>query len=729
MCRYERRLLNYEFAVKESAAARQRMSKARHTKEETEGIRWFEKNLDKLGLDPEGDTRGSGSGTGGGVNLPDKETRATFRSRILRAVVDQKFVPSSNAEAMVELRFRGNAGRRGRQERKHRRIKTEVDRRRAKVETDAQRAADEHLKSMLKKGRERRDFASAYWERQHAREDKMQSEKERFAKMAADQQAAFNTVFNARAAHARERYLACSTERGAKSQALRAKLNIHQERKHRRVEVMCTQVAHKIADLAVVASETRAHQGGVPLPPTTWTHLKQWFCSSNPFFSEEPPQEPPQKPRNAALKAKTLLESQNLERCEGQWGPQRVELTLAPPQRSPLFEALSTARDLVGGLGNGPREAPTYGHGKNYGEGRGISVRMAILGQRDGLDNVCAELETWTSLYVCSMDAALECAMEVGAELSASDGKSGKRRKGSFSGNKGSGSGRKSSAEDSTSGNGTADLDAAEAEKSAREAKEAVSRRAFDKEAREEDVAGFRDAAAAYYALRTHPKKAAAPVPVATTINILTKHLSCRAPRGRGWLLVGYPSTLLESKMLENALSGYTDEEVAAELAGGKTSKPDVKKKNGSLVPAQGELRVPPKSGLDAVLNLTKLRTAKRTGQTRGPAGQAVPNGKEINTSSEERVPLKEEDAGSEDRSSVKAEKDEPDNSQSRNARMEWWGSFLGGHVACDVPNESNDERLLETLFLLVNAAQNRKVCIRCVGIIVLLQKVFSVQS
>lgn len=724
LCRYERRLLNYELAVKATAESQQRISRARHANDETDGIRWFEKNLDKLGLDPGGNTGGGGAGAESGTLVPDKETRATFRSRILRAVLDQKFEPGSNAEAMNELRFRGNAGRRARHEREHRRVKTEVDQRRAKTETDSQRAEDARLDSMLTEGRERRAIAAAYWERKHALENRAQSEKERFADMTKAEKAAFEVAFDARGAATRERFASEKAEKDTRADAHRASLRDKRAGKRRHVETMCEEIVRKIVDLTVVASEARVHQGGLPLPPTKWARLKRWFCSPEPFFPDTTAPETPSEPRNRALETKACLQSRNLDRGEGSWRPPKGFVALAPElpahQSSPLAEALSIARDLVEAKDDGPRESPTYSchDGDGGGDDRQrveLSVKLVLLGCRDGLYALCAELGQWTSMYICTLDAALECAMEVGAEIAtAADAKPGKGRKKS---------GTAARVKGSVTGDAVGDsgMDAAEVAEAAKKARDAIAQRAFDPDASENDTAAFKEAALAYYALRTNTKKAAAPVPLATVTDLLVKHLACRAPRGRGWILVGYPDSLVESKMLENALSGYVDEDVTAELGGGgKAGKSDPRKKKGKRVSEEEAGQPIPKSGLDAVLNLTEPVSDQPTTQVRPVESQGgersesegvhgQPNG--VSGKDSDATDLQEKarradergEAEGEDGDRVELTKEE------RDARTAWWASFEGGQLACDVPSEANDERLLETLFLFANITQNRK--------------------
>ncbi|CAB1097942.1 unnamed protein product [Ectocarpus sp. CCAP 1310/34] len=703
LCRYERRLLNYELAVKATTAARKRISRNRHSNDEADGIRWFEHNLDRLGLDP-----GGGSVDGGGragALLPDKETPATFRSRLVRAVLDQNFVPSSNAEAMAELRFRGVTGRRGRKEREDRRVKTEVDQRRATAETDANRRAEKRLKEMLDKGHERREAAAAYWAERHNLEQKAITDKRRFAEMAAAQEEAFETAFNARADCTRQSYEERRAEREANNEALRIRLQHERYEKRRRTETMCAEIVHKMSDLAVVSSELRASRGGAPLPPTAWAHLKRRFCSPEPFFVDSTPPEPTPEPRDPVLDAKAFLERNNLDRCEGLWRLREdvpAELFGAP---SPLAKASGIARSLVEASGSIPREAPTYGRNSRcHDKATRPDVRLVLLSRRNGLVDLAAELGRWVGLYVCSMETALECAMEVGAEAAASSGKGGKSRKGSISG-------RNSSVGDEDSGENASGVDA---ETAAEKAREATARRCFHPDATEEDTAAFKAAALAYHALRTHPKKGTAPVPLATTTDLLVKHLSCRAPSGRGWILVGYPTTLLESKLLENALSGYTDEEVAAELGtAGKASKSDAKAKKMSLAPQQQEEqpRVLPRSGLDAVLSLAEpCLSSPRVGtlpqdSPAGTKGGADANALNENMAAASTTEEADGNGGGQDEENVERSKYFAE----RRAQIAWLQGFEGGHLSCDVPNEVNNERLLETLFLLVNIAQNRK--------------------
>lgn len=701
--------------MKSKAAARQRIFQVRHADDETNGIRWFEKNLDKLGLDSTGDGGGSASGTGGDTLLPDKETRATFRSRLLRAVLDQDFVPSSNAEAMNELRFRGNVGRRSRQEREHRRVKTEVDQRHAKKDTDIQREAEGHLKSMLEGGRKRRDAAAAYCQKLHDLEDRALFDKERFAVMSTAEQAAFETAFNERAAHIREFYAESRAEREDEAVARRDRIQSQCEERRRKVEIMCSQVVYRMVDFVVVASEERARHGGAPLLPTEWARLKCLFCSPEQLFPEEPTPELLPESKNPALEIKTFLESRNLDRVEGLWRPRGLAASELPPQLSPLSEALSIARGLTEGSVKCPREAPTYGCVSGGSEDRNLSAKLVIQGCRNGLNDLCAELGRWTRLYVCDLATTLDCAMEVGAEMAASDGKGGKALKSK----KTSVSGRKSSLRGSTVIS-TADTEAMVAEKDQREAKETLARKAFDLDASEEDIAAFKEAAAAYHTLCTHPKKGTSQVTIAMTINLVVRHLFCRAPRGKGWILVGYPSSLIESKLFENALSGYTDEEVVTELGRGrKASKIDSKTKMGSKDLAQESPSAPPRSGLDAILNLVKPRPENTSEgwQPRHQIDEIEGGGEDKSSINKPPVPTA---AGISEmnESFRRGEEGSTENLQEKDARTAWWKTFEGGHLACDVPNEANDERFLETLFLLVNTAQNRKVSFGCEGFV-----------
>lgn len=715
-------MLNYELAVRETAVARRRISRARHATDVVEGIRCFEENLDRLGLDAGCGIGGAGDGLGPRKKslLPDVETGPAFRSRLLRKVLDQRFVPASNAETMAELHFKGNAARRARQERENRRVMSEVVQRNAKRETDAQRSADDHLRSLLEKGQRRRKIAASFWEREQTREAKAEVRRERSVNKSVTQQAAFETAFNVRAASIRVRHAALSEDREARSDAMRARRESAREEKRRRTESLCLAIAQKIADLAVIASEARMNQDGTPLSPTVWKHLKRWFCSADPFFPEESSSEPQPEPHDSVLEAKAYIEGRNLDQSVADWRPQGVACTGLPPPPSPLEEALSVAWELVGATGPGPREAPMHkalqsDDSSDIGPNTGsMSVRMVVLGKREGLHDVCADLGQWVNLYVCSVDSVLECAMEIGAEVVSSNAKSVKGQRGSTArkdatkskhkGHVGGGSGNGVSVEDSEV--------LAETEADAKtKAEEVIACTTFDPDASEEHVAAFKEAAAAYFALRTHPKKSDIPVPVATTVDLLVKHLSCRAPKGRGWILVGYPRTLIESKMLEHALSGYTDEDVEVELGGG--GKKGRKKKRGTALDPMEQPEVP-RSGLDAIVNLVRMRPdvedeVSQANDENVEEEATSSSTKDIDGHQQEKVRNEGHENGSNVGKDCEEDVADIDAAEASGCRA-WWEGFEGGHLACDVQDEASDERLLETLFLLANAAQKRKV-------------------
>lgn len=712
--------MSYELAVRTRASAQQRMSRTWHANDASGGIRWLEKNLDKLGLDAAGDSGGSGAGAGGNTLLPDKETQATFRSKLLRAVLDQNFVPSSNAEAMAELRFRGNAGRRARREREHRRLKTEVDQRHAKAETDAQRAADEHLESILTVGRERRLAAATHWESRRVREQQAMQDTKRLEEMKSAEQGAFKRVFNEFSTCAREQHAATKPKREAVAEALQTKLQLHHDNKRQRAQLLCMGIALKIVDLAVVASETRADRGGRPLPPSLWMRLKLRFCSPAPFFEEKVEPESAVEGRNPALEANALLQRRNLDRCRGRWRPHGLVRAAFEQEVTPLDAALSVARNLVEAAGTGPRESPATYNGNRVADNSDnteiwdLSVRLVLLGDTASLHS---ELGRWTGLYCCDLDTALECAMDLGAEMAAADTKNagGKKK-------------RKSSVV--TEGPEIAK------ERAGTQNQTVAANKSYDLQAREEDVATFKEAAASYYANRTNPKKSAAPVSLATLTDILVKHLACRSPPGRrGWILIGYPRSPLEAKMFENALTGYMDDDVATELGvGGKGSASDAKKKKISVSHKTIAPPPPPKSGLDVVLHISTARS-KRLSQGRGARGQAKKDGEtdgvngvldDMDAENDQKNTKNIEERYRTDVGAMEAaenfstkrpvgtetteHKEEHTLPAERRALVEWWSTFEGGQLACEVPHEANKERLLETLFLLVILAQKRKV-------------------
>lgn len=742
LCRYERRLLSYELAVRERVTALRRLSRARHADDACHGIQWYETNLENLGLDPGGDVGGN-AGAGSVALPPEDVSQATFRSKIFGAGIDQNFMPGNNAEAMAELRFRGNAGRRARHEREQRRLKTEVDQRHAKAATDGQRAADEHLGSMLTVGRERRAAAAAHWERLWVRKEEAVKETKRFAKLTAARQSAFEKAFNERTVNARERFAASEAERDAAAKSRRDRLWLHRDEKRARAESLCVSVVLKMVDLAVVASETRASIGGVPLPPKVWTRLKLCFCSTDQFFKVSVTPERPTEPRNPSGEANALLQRRNLDRCEGRWRPCRLTPAAFTKETALVEAALSLARNLVDSPMTGPREPPCQYEdngivldGANT-NSRDLSVRLVLLGGKNMVNRVRGELESWTGLYCCELETALECAMDLGTTMAAVDSTNAGGRKT----RKSSVAARKSIVallDGSAPSKGEEGIDGATGSMTANESSRTgefvpIATRAFGCDAAEDDIAAFKEVAAAYYALRTNPKKARTPVPLSTTTEVLTTHLACRSKKGRGgWILVGYPRSLIEAKMLENALTGYVDNDVLAELASGsKSAKVDAKKKKVSVVsPKEVPQLTPTRSGLDAVVCLARApsRAPSKGLGTRGQP-KVGPEDKDLDGMQvgpdDESDELKKDEslaAGTETAQGAQAtpventgkrQKDHDETNISgkdHGASAEWWSTFEGGQLACELPHEASDERLLETLFLLAVLAQKRKV-------------------
>lgn len=729
---YERRLLSYELAVRARAAAQQRIRRNRCADDTVHGTRWFEKNIERLGLDP-GSTLSSGDGGAADcVLVPDNESQATFRAKLLRTVLDQKFIPGSNAQAMAELRSRGKIIRRARHERMHRRLKIEVDQRLAKAETDAKRAESERLKHMLEAGRERRAEAAAYLKRCSARQKKAISQSENSVQATAAQHRAFEAAFNKTAADARERFYARKHKRDAAAEELRFQRRLHIELKRKRTNALCKEIALKIVDLVVVASGARAERGGVPLPPSTWTLLVRRFCSSEPFFTTTTTEENLVTHLHPAFQAKERIQHRNLERCEGMWRPYTNPGGISLPEVSPLDHALSIARYLVEINDKGPREPPStyFGSTKitsNNDIGHGLSVKLVLLPNTTELEGLCAELGMWTGLYCCNINEALECAMIVGADLAAAD-------KSRVDGKKARKSRSSGHGEQAEAGNSNDQASrASETEKTGEEKDDAVTRGGFHPEANEEDVAMFKEAAIAYHALRKDPKKAASPVPLALTTSILVKHLACQAPPGKGWILVGYPRCRLEAKLLENALTGFTDVDVMAELGGGaKVTKPDAKKRKVSAAPTAEVPRVPQRSGLDAVLTVptvyeheTRPNGYSDSRQVKQADGANADTMSIAHRGGGEKDPpcIESKDHGlSSSADKIKASvvtNSEPmtsaeavgDISLQYGEVLEWWSQFDSGNLCCEVPQETTNERLIESLFLLAIIAQMRKVC------------------
>lgn len=319
--KYEGRLLSYELATRFRSAGRDRIRRIRCSDDVAGGTRWFEKNLDRLGLDPGNDPAASTGGGRDNALVPDIQTQASFHAKISRAVLDQNFQPSSNAEAMAELRLRGKIGRRARKERKHRRLKTEIDQRNAKAESDALRDASERREATLAAGRTRRAAAAAHREGERVRILESEAAAESFERRKDAETRAFESAFAQRSADARERYFKTAEERNAATDALRLRAQVRRDGKRQAAAAVCEEVAQKIVDLAVASSKARVRNKGLPLAPTTWARLVGQFCSSEPFVSGTVRHESPVPPRDTARDTNARIQRRNLIRYQGNWRP------------------------------------------------------------------------------------------------------------------------------------------------------------------------------------------------------------------------------------------------------------------------------------------------------------------------------------------------------------------------------------------------------------------------
>lgn len=729
LCAYEGRLLSYELAVRARAAAKRRISQAQHASHMAHGVRSFQKNLDRLGLYPTSDNAGVSGVGGGSAAVSDKESRAAFNARPEQMVLDQHFVPSSNSEAMADLRFRGNMTRRARSEREHRRLKTEVDQRRAKAETDAQILARERLESMVEAGRTRRASAAVYWEKCRAREAKRVRLAASSALRSAEQHSAFERAFEKNASEARKTYFAQKDERDAAMRSLASRLQSSSDRKRQRIEGICRQIVLKLSDLAIASSEERAERGGRPLPPTTWNNMIRRFHSTESFFHGPTTPAHVVSSANSAqgidatFQANVSIQLRNFDRFEGLWRLPPGSHDAPLPLESPLDAVLSVARDVMEAGDSGPREPPDrlLDYLGINGEGdavRNLSVKLVILACGDGpgeVDGILADFGRWTGLYCCRMDAALDHAFEVGASVIEAAAKSASTSKRQKSGSTSGGDGAPNAGPGDHH-----DPETVTADESDSERQDDAMIGAFHPDAREEDVASFKEAAAAYHALCSKAEQGARQASPTIRTDILVKHLACRAPPGHGWVLIDYPRTLLEAKLLENALTGLVDSEVAAEVAA--ETKPAAKssrraKKKDSVGPPLDTPKTAPRSGLDAVL---RLATGCSRETTRDPedADRDDGCGEEGQGPGPEptgRSPEKTEARSVEGREGTSAPSGHGPGEGAASPEaprevMQWWSTFEGGCLACDVPEEASGERLVETLYLLAILAQERKV-------------------
>ncbi|CAM9132976.1 unnamed protein product [Discosporangium mesarthrocarpum] len=708
LSRYERRLLSYELAMMEMEAACRRLSRTKHSNEQAEGTQWFEKNLEKLGLEP-GSNGGDEPISVGNTLLLSKDSPAAFLDRLEQRVREQSFVPTSNAEAMQELHSRGKAGRKARNERQYRRCKAHLDQRQAQAEAIARGEEERRLQVMLDSARERRAAAAAHWERSWAREARERLGFKRLPALIEENNKRFQEAFEEWAAGVRANHMVVEAARKEEEAVLQVQLDKKREEKRAHATALGKEAVHKLVDLAVVTSEVRAATGpapGQPLPPSLWKALKCRFISQEPFYKEAVPEQPRwELSHDPTLEARAFLEFGNYSRCRGWWYPEGcrggvglVQGEVAQWVKDPLQEALMAARKLVTMEWQGQRETflPS-------GAPATLRVVMRGRGREEQLRGLCSELERWTGMYVCTLDRAVECAMAVASEEAERE---------ESQGFKGAGSAKKGK-------EGVNRVTDGGSEDGGREGvtEGGVKVEPFSLQAREEDITRFKEVAATYHALKTNPKKASGPIPLQMTTSLLLTHLACKAPParsdtcgngGRGWILLDYPQTLLEAKMLENGLTGYSDEDVAAELNGGKVPKAAKGKGKGKGSDKQGEEEVPPppRSGLDVVFEFTAPARPVSLGSNSNDKDSTDPPGSASRaigyTGKRRSVSAKEEPTGGLGGEAGDGMRESEDMAQ-------WWGTFEGGCLWCSVGHEANAERWAETLFLLLQEAEARK--------------------
>jgi len=107
-----------------------------------------------------------------------------------------------------------------------------------------------------------------------------------------------------------------------------------------------------------------------------------------------------------------------------------------------------------------------------------------------------------------------------------------------------------------------------------------------------------------YVAVTTDPKKPA-PASDQLVLEIILAYAKALTEGKAGWLLLGYPSTILQAKLLEKQLTGATDQEVEDYLQSltGKT----VKKKT----PAKGAPEPPPRPQVELIWRSVSLHRMK----------------------------------------------------------------------------------------------------------------------
>jgi hypothetical protein len=604
-----------------------------------DGVNWFETHVARQGLIGSSDES---------PLAPTAEDEQAYWER-LNAQMTLTQGSMTSATDIERLRTKVITERTAKKERKARERKLAAERLRAHGKTESGEAREREIQAHLEAARKYEESRTESWVRQKTKQATAELREHRLKTAKAAFQSNLDRDLSHFVESSRKRHIASAEQRSADAAALRERLAERRREKRAYASAMCAALAHEVITLSTEASEMKSAAGGGPLTPSQWISLKSQFVSGDlaheiaqGVLQDETGEQADEdgsvtNPACDAGQSGSYVSFLELQSSHGSWRP------AAPPDLAANVSAVPDPTEgLVKTLHELLQPTPPALHSFSP-----VGPAHVILtgGQEGQLADIALCLGSWTGLYCTSMEDALQVAVDWAMS-------------------------EEKNADNESAPDAKEEGAAAGDDEEATLSQERLSR-AFSSTALSEDIQAFKEAARKYNA-DINDSKRKLNLTLSSLTDLLVLHLKCAAGADQGWILYNYPSTLLEAKMLEHALSGYTDEDVETEHNGGKPPKKEKPKgaaKGGeSLAESEDASRAQScthRSALDAVIYIP----ASSTGVNDDTCTQA----------------------GGSDTSPL----------------IDFWNSFKGALYSQTQPSNGS-EALLEELYLLLGAAAER---------------------
>jgi hypothetical protein len=334
-----RRDLRFELSLLDTKKVEEQQRNANASRDQKSGCEWFERNMTRLGI--------AGPTTDLNTAPRSPESAQVFLKRMEEHVAENTGDPKETYDLMSTLKDKGDRNRNAAFEKARRQRKMRVEQRRAQKELEAHRAEQARLDAFAEKARAQRKLSEAIWEKSLEKEKAQQEVMTRIEKEVDERVAKADEAFETLKSEARER--AKDPERLAAIQSIideeRAK---HAARKHAHACEYAKDAVDKFLDMVCVVLKVREDNGRKPMPYPDYRTLKEVYVSAEPYFVDDDPGPPPPGDASASAR-KAVVERLAFEEGSGDWswGISHEE-RFGRDSRDPVTLATETLSLLVG---------------------------------------------------------------------------------------------------------------------------------------------------------------------------------------------------------------------------------------------------------------------------------------------------------------------------------------------------------------------------------------------